>query len=150
MRIVAFVITALTLAACSPSAPSAERGPAFARPGSPAGTPAPLVAGSSPGAASASPPAEGRAHTVTLTVSGTVRRATVTYAGPDGRERHSVVSPPWSRTFAVRDGQSLDVTAHSDSGGSLGCALKADGEVLKSAMSSGDSMTVDCGDSIDF
>jgi hypothetical protein len=158
MRSFVFLVTALLLAACSPSGRPAERNPAPADPGSPRGTlPAPATTPavppggrSSPWAPSASPAAGERAHTVTLTVGGSARRATVTYTGPDGREKRSVVSPPWTRTFAVHDGQTLGVTAHSESGGSLSCAFRADGELLRSAMSSGDSATVDCGDSIGF
>jgi hypothetical protein len=53
-------------------------------------------------------------------------------------------------TFTVEDGQGVDVGAHSTGGGELTCTLKVDGELLKSATSSGDSATVDCGDSIGF
>ena len=50
----------------------------------------------------------------------------------------------------MNDGQSIDVTAHSTGGGELTCTLKVDGDLVKSATSSGDSATVDCGDSLGF
>jgi len=89
-------------------------------------------------------------HTVTFAVRGSVRRASVTYTAPGGLTRRSVVSPPWSKTFTVADGQSIDVNAHSGGGGELTCTLKVDGELVKSATSSGDSANVDCGDSLGF
>jgi hypothetical protein len=73
----------------------------------------------------------------------------VTYQVPGEPKRRLVVSPPWSKTFTVAEGRDFDVRAHSDADGSLSCSLKVDGELLKNAMSSGDDMTVDCGDSID-
>jgi hypothetical protein len=87
-------------------------------------------------------------HTVTFTVGGTVRRSSVTYTTESGQRRRSVVSPPWSRTFTLYEGVTFDLSAHSDGGGTLSCTLKVDGELLKSAMSSGDSTTVDCGDTL--
>lgn len=69
---------------------------------------------------------------------------------PGGQKWRSVVSPPWSKTFTVADGQSVDVHAHSSGDGELICTLKVDGELVKSATSSGDSATVDCGDSLGF
>jgi hypothetical protein len=150
MRIT-FLALVLVLAACSPGHHSAghsggqvatpSHAPTFARP--PA-TPPP------PGDEAAPPENDKGAHTVTFAIKGSVRRTSVTYTTPDGRKRHSVVSPPWSRTFTVNDGQSIDVTAHSTGAGELTCTLKVDGDLVKSATSSGDSATVDCGDSLGF
>ena len=152
MRIIVVVLLCL-LTACG--------GGGGGRSGGPAGTPAPVwtapTPGPTPGPTHAlpggpvtEPPRERPdAHTVTFAIRGDVRRASVTYTTPAGR-RHKVVSPPWSMTFNVTDGQSVDVAAHSTGGGELTCTLKVDGELLKSATSSGDSATVDCGDSIDF
>jgi hypothetical protein len=150
MRIILLAMV-LLLAACSSGGHS----------GGPAGTPAPLTtaptyatgpaATPTPGRGAPVPPETGTgAHTVTFAIRGSVGRASVTYTTPGGQKRHSVVSPPWSKTFAVADGQSVDVNAHSTGGGELTCTLKVDGELLKSATSSGDSATVDCGDSLDF
>lgn len=93
------------------------------------------------------PPVAGT-HRVTLAIGGSTRRTSLTYTMPGGSRRREVVRPPWSRTFTARDGQDVDMVARSEAGGSLTCSLKVDGEELKSAMSSGDSMTIDCGDTI--
>ena len=87
---------------------------------------------------------------VTFAVRGGVRRASVTYVLPGGQKRNAVVSPPWSLRFTVADGQSVDVTAHSDGEGELTCTLAVDGALVKSATSSGGSATVDCGDGFGF
>jgi hypothetical protein len=150
MRII-LLATLLLLAACSRGGHS----------GGPAGTPAPVATAPTyatgpavtptPGRGATVPPETGAgAHTVTFAIRGSVRRASVTYTTPGGQKRRSVVSPPWSKTFTVADGKSVDVSAHSTGGGELTCTLKVDGELLKSATSSGDSATVDCGDSLDF
>jgi hypothetical protein len=150
MRIILAAMV-LLLAACSGGGHS----------GGPAGTPAPLTTAPTYATAPAATPTPGRGatvppetgpggHTVTFAISGSVRRASITYTTPDGRKRHSVVSPPWSKTFTVADGQSVDVNAHSTGDGELTCTLKVDGELLKSATSSGDSATVDCGDDLEF
>lgn len=137
MRIISFSAVALALAACAPSGhPPGRSGGEPSTLGATRGSPSPQRP--------AAPPA--RSHSVTLTIEGTVRRTSVTYTPPGGRTEHRVIAPPWSRTFTAADGQSFELTAHSDADGSLGCRLTVDGEVLKSAMSSGDSMTVDCGD----
>jgi hypothetical protein len=150
MRISAFVVMALLLAACSPGDHPAGR--SAGRPAVRGATPAPGGTSPSP-AASASPvetPGRAGGRTVVIAVGGTTRRAVVTYTAPDGSRRRDTVSPPWRRTFTVYGGRTVDVAAHSDAGGSLTCSLKVDGDVLKDAMSSGDSMTVDCGDDIGF
>ncbi|WP_285581733.1 hypothetical protein [Actinoallomurus iriomotensis] len=77
-------------------------------------------------------------------------RASVSFTAPDGHHRRMVVSPPWSRTFTVNDGQKVDVNAHGTGSGELTCTLSVDGELVKSATSSGGSSTVDCGDSLGF
>jgi hypothetical protein len=152
MRIVVVVLL------CALTACGGGRG----RSGGPAGgpapvwtAPAPVWTAPAPGPASVRPLPGGRvtrrpgAHTVTFAIRGDARRVSVTYTTPAGRHR-TVVSPPWSMTFTVEDGQGVDVGAHSTGGGELTCTLKVDGELLKSATSSGDSATVDCGDSIGF
>jgi hypothetical protein len=145
MRIVVVVLL------CALTACGGGRG----RSGGPAGGPAPVWTAPAPGPASVRPLPGGRvtqrpgAHTVTFAIRGDARRVSVTYTTPAGRHR-TVVSPPWSMTFTVEDGQGVDVGAHSTGGGELTCTLKVDGELLKSATSSGDSATVDCGDSIGF
>jgi len=50
----------------------------------------------------------------------------------------------------VNDGQSIDVTARGTGAGELTCTLEIDGELVKSATASGDSATVDCGESLGF
>jgi hypothetical protein len=152
MRIT-FVLLVLTLAACSSGGHSAggPNGHSSAR------TPAPVTTGplfGSPGVTAPPPDVEAPerpgAHTVTFAIRGSVRRTSVSYTTPDGRKRHTVVSPPWSKTFTVNDGQSVDVTAHSTGAGELTCTLVVDGDLVKSATSSGDSATVDCGDTFGF
>jgi hypothetical protein len=149
MRLIVVVVL-LALAGCSSggrpvSAPAPARRATVAA--SPPVSASPPVAGSSP--ASTSPLAPD-VHKVAFLIRGTVSRTAVTYTTPDGRKHRDVVAPPWSRTFTVSAGQSLDVSAHSTGGGALTCALKVDGELVKSATSSGDSATVDCGDSLGF
>ena len=146
MRTLLFLASALLLAACSTSCDTATRR-AVPTPGA---TSASGRASAAPGRTSASPVRSAGVHTVTFTVGGTVRRSSVTYTTESGQQRRSVVSPPWSRTFTVNEGATFDVSAHSDGNGTLSCTLKVDGELLKSAMSSGDSMTVDCGDTLGF
>jgi hypothetical protein len=85
---------------------------------------------------------------VVLAIGGTTQRASLTYTLPGGLRRREIVTPPWRRTFTASEGQDVDMVARSDAGGSLTCSLKVDGEELKSAMTSGDSMTIDCGDRI--
>jgi hypothetical protein len=150
MRII-FVVLALTLGACSSGGHSGgtPNGHSTAR------TPAPVTTGPLFGSPRATvPPPEGGAperpgaHTVTFAIRGSVRHTSVSYTTPDGHKWQMVVSPPWSKTFTVNDGQSIDVTAHSTGAGELTCTLKVDGDLVKSATSSGDSATVDCGDSL--
>jgi hypothetical protein len=150
MRIT-FLALVLVLAACSPGRHSAgHSGGQVQTPSStPAITRTPAIP-PSPGGRAAPPEKNPGAHTVTFAVKGSVRRTSVTYTTPDGRKRRSVVSPPWSKTFTVNDGQGIDVTAHSTGAGELTCTLKVDGDLVKSATSSGDSATVDCGDSLGF
>ena len=149
MRI-GLVVLVLMLAACSPGGHSAR--PKGHSGGQTPGTTTPTMGSPSP----AAPPPDDAApmrpgsHTVTFTIRGNVRRSSISLTTPDGRKQHIVVSPPWNRTFTVNDGQSIDVTAHSTGGGELTCTLKVDGDLVKSASSSGDSATVDCGDSLGF
>jgi Mycobacterium membrane protein len=144
------VFLVFALAACSPGGHSA-RPPKGHSAGHPT-TPAPVTGGpafGSPPVVTPSPdeaPAE--SHRVTFAIRGGVRHATVSYVTPDGRERRVVVSPPWSMTFTVPDGRSVDVRAHGT--GELTCTLTVDGELVKSATSSGGSADVDCGDSLGF
>jgi hypothetical protein len=153
MRI-GFVVLVLLLGACSPGGHSGgPKGHSGGRAPAPApvtttpsmGSPPPAV----PPPDDAAPVRPG-AHRVTFALRGSVRRSSVSYTTPDGHKQHLVVSPPWSRTFSVNDGQSIDVTAHSTGAGELTCTLKVDGDLVKSATSSGDSATVDCGDSLGF
>ena len=150
-----FLALVLVLAACSPGRHSAGHSGGQVRTPSPTPTIAPTFARTpmaprSPGGQAAPPEKNPGAHTVTFAIKGSVRRTSVTYTTPDGQKRHSVVSPPWSRTFTVNDGQSIDVTAHSTGAGELTCTLRVDGDLVKSATSSGGSATVDCGDSFGF
>jgi hypothetical protein len=154
MRIT-FLALLLALAACSPGRHSA--GNSGGQVGTPSPTPsvAPTVAGtpatSPPPREEAAPPEQNPGtHTVTFAIKGSARRTSVTYTMPGGQKHHSVVSPPWSKTFTVNDGQSIGVNAHSTSAGELTCTLKVDGELVKSATSSGGSATVDCGDDFGF
>ncbi|MGH3381407.1 MAG: hypothetical protein ACRDP6_42425 [Actinoallomurus sp.] len=151
MRII-FVVMVFVLAACS----SGGR-PGGGSAGSSA-TPAPVTRPTSspapgddpaPGGRESLPPETGT-HTVTFAIRGSARRTSVTYAMSGRRKQRMVVSPPWSRTFTVADGQSIDVNAHSSGSGELTCTVKVDGELVKRATSSGDSATVDCGDSLGF
>jgi len=150
MRII-FVVMVFVLAACSsggpgggPAGPSATPAPVTRPTGSPA--PGDDLA---PGGRESLPPETGT-HTVTFAIRGSARRTSVTYTTSGGREQRIVVSPPWSRTFTVADGQSIDVNAHSSGSGELSCTVRVDGELVKSATSSGDPATVDCGDSLGF
>ncbi len=150
MRIIVLAVL-LALAACSPDRRPATRsaghsaGPsADPSAGRPAGRPPTPDLSTAP--AEPSPrPAPG-AHRVTFSLRGAPGRTSVTYTTPGGRREHDVVSPPWNATFNVRDGESLDVRAHRSGGGELTCTLRVDGELVKSASSSGDSATVECGD----
>jgi hypothetical protein len=149
MRI-GLVIVVLLLGGCSPGGHSAR--PKSNSGGRAPGTTTPSVGAPSP---AVPPPDDGapvrpETHTVTFAIRGSVRRSSVTYTTPDGHRGHLVVSPPWSRTFKVNDGQSVEVTAHSAGEGELTCTLRVDGDLVKSATSSGDSATVDCGDSLGF
>ncbi|HZE31633.1 MAG TPA: hypothetical protein VE198_09385 [Actinoallomurus sp.] len=154
MRIT-FLTLMLVLAACSPGRHSDGHSGGQVRTPSPTPTVAPTFARTPatappPGEEKAPPGQNTGAHTVTFAIKGSVRRTSVTYTMPGGPKRHSVVSPPWSKTFTVKDGQSIDVSAHSTGAGELTCTLKVDGELVKSATSSGGSATVDCGDSFGF
>jgi hypothetical protein len=147
---IGLVVLVLLVGGCSPSGHSARptghsggRAPGTATPSM--GSPSPAVPPPDDAA-----PVRPKAHTVTFAIRGSVRRSSVTYTTPDGRKSHLVVAPPWSKTFEVNDGQSVDVTAHSTGEGELTCTLKVDGDLVKSATSSGDSATVDCGDSLGF
>jgi hypothetical protein len=157
-----FLVMVCVLAGCSPGGRSRERAggrEAAATPGAPTqgastqGAPTPGAAVPSPPAVDGggrvpSPPGSG-AHTVTFAIRGSVRRVSVTYALSGGPKRRAIVTPPWSRTFTVADGQSVEVSAHGG-GGELTCTLRVDGDLVKSATSSGDSATVDCGDELGF
>jgi hypothetical protein len=154
MRI-GFVVLVFVVGACSPGGHSAGRpkGPPAGRTAVPAPVTTTPSTGSPPAAEpppDAAAPVRPEAHRVTFAIRGSVRRSSVSYTTPDGRKRHLVVSPPWSRTFSVNDGQSIDVRAHSTGAGQLTCTLNVDGDLVKSATSSGDSATVDCGDSLGF
>jgi hypothetical protein len=162
MRIILMILV-LALGACSSgghsaggpnghslsSAPTpAPTDPAFGSPG----------ADGSPRSTAATPPDDEPGeeapehhgtHKVTFAVRGS-GRASVSFTTPDGHRRRMVVSPPWSRTFTVDDGQSVDVNAHGGGSGELTCTLSVDGELVKSASSSGGSADVDCGDSVGF
>jgi hypothetical protein len=150
MRIILLAMV-LLLAACSGGGHSGGPADTHAPPATaPTYATGPLATPTHGRAATVPPKTGTGAHAVTFAIRGSVRRASVTYTTPGGRQHRSVVSPPWSKTFAVADGQSVDVNAHSTGGGELTCTLKVDGELVKSATSSGDSATVDCGDSLDF
>lgn len=153
MRII-FLVMVFVLAGCSSGGSSGGRsgtgsGGREMTP-TPAPTPSPGATPTGGGALPPPPEIAAGAHTVTFAIRGSVRRASVTYVLPGGRKHRAVVSPPWSRTFTVRDGQSIDVNAHSSGDGELTCTLKVDGGLVKSATSSGGSATVDCGDSLGF
>src|SRR4051812_22113761 len=152
MRII-FVIMVFVLAGCSSAGRSGGRSNGTSETPlpvtKPTGAPAPVATPTDGGRER--PPATGeRTHAVTFAIRGSVRRTSVTYTTPGGHKKRVVVSPPWSKTFTVADGQSIDVNAHSTGAGELTCTLKVDGELVKSATSSGDSATVDCGDSLGF
>jgi hypothetical protein len=147
---IGLVVLVLLLGGCSPGGHSAR--PKGHSGGRAPGTAMPSM-GSPPPAAPPpddAAPVRPKAHTVTFAIRGSVRRSSVTYTTPDGHKSHLVVAPPWSKTFEMNDGQSVDVTAHSTGEGELTCTLKVDGDLVKSATSSGDSATVDCGDSLGF
>lgn len=150
MRVI-LVVMVFVLAGCASGRSSGPRsgGPetAGATP-TPTPTPAPSAPVAPPGGVLTPPPAG--AHTVTFALRGSVRRASVTYVLPGGRRHRVVVTPPWSRTFTVADGQSIDLNAHAGGDGELTCTLKVDGDLVKSATSSGGSATVDCGESLGF
>jgi hypothetical protein len=155
MRII-FVVMVFVLAACSSGVRSgggsagSSATPATPPATGPADVPPPVTR-PTPGGRESLPPETGAgAHTVTFAIRGSVRRASVTYTTPSGRTHRSVVSPPWRKAFTVADGQSIDVNAHSSGSGELTCTLRVDGELVKSATSSGGSATVDCGDSLGF
>jgi hypothetical protein len=153
MRIILLVMV-FVLAGCSSGGSPGGRSGAGSggREMTPAPVPTPSPAATPSGGGAVSPPrgSAAGAHTVTFAIRGSVRRASVTYVLPGGEKRRAVVSPPWSRTFTVRDGQSIDVNAHSGGDGELTCTLRVDGDLVKSATSSGGSATVDCGDSLGF
>jgi hypothetical protein len=149
VRIILLVIVCV-LAGCSPGGRSGERSggrKTAETPGNAISTP-PLTPS---GGRMPSPPENGiGAHRVTFAIRGGVRRAWVTYALSGGPKRRAVVSPPWSRTFTVADGEDVEVTARSGDDGELTCTLSVDGDLVKSASSSGDSAVVDCGDRLGF
>jgi hypothetical protein len=157
MRII-FVVLVMTLAACSPGGRGSGGGPAGSTatpaPTAPVTSPTsapPAPTGPAPGERESLPPETGAGtHRVTFAIRGSVGRTSVTYTAPGAPKRRTVVTPPWSKTFTVADGQSVDVHAHSGGDGELTCTLRVDGELVKSATSSGDSATVDCGDSLGF
>lgn len=98
-----------------------------------------------------SPDADVGAHTVVFAIGGTVRRTAITITVPGGHRQRILVSPPWRRTFTVRDGETLGLRARSVARGTLSCVLKVDGEPVKSSTSSSDAtMDTDCGDTIGF
>lgn len=144
------VFLVFALAGCSAGGHSARppKGHSAGRPGTPASVTDDPAFGSPPMVTPppGEPPAE--SHRVTFAIRGGARRTTVSYTTPDGRERRVVISSPWSVTLTVPDGRSVDVSAHGT--GELTCTLTVDGELVKSATSSGDSATVDCGDSLGF
>ncbi|WP_329239943.1 hypothetical protein OG417_38870 [Actinoallomurus sp. NBC_01490] len=159
MRII-FVVLVLALGACSSGGHSAggpnghslssvptpaATGPAF---GSPRAT-APVTTPPPDDEPGEEAPERPEAHKVTFALRGS-GRVSVSFTTPDGHHRRMVVSPPWSRTFTVNDGQSVDVNAHGKGSGELTCTLSVDGELVKSASSSGGSASVDCGDSLGF
>jgi hypothetical protein len=147
MRIVLLVL-ALGLVACSSGRPDRQARPMGGRPNTPTAT-GPTVPAATPTIGEPASPAP-EAHRVTFALRGSIRHVSVTYTAQDGRRQHTVVNPPWSRTFTVNDGGEVDVTAHGSGDGELTCTLKVDGDLVKSATSSGDSATVDCGDSLGF
>src|SRR5262249_2272578 len=131
--------------ACSSGRPDR---PSAGRPAAPTTT-GPTVPAATPKTgetASPSPPK----HHVTFALRGSIRHVSVTYTTQDGQKRHTVVNPPWSRTFTVSEGGDVDVSAPGSGDGELTCTLTVDGDLVKSATSSGDSATVDCGDSLGF
>jgi hypothetical protein len=159
MRII-LVVLVLALGACSSGGHSAggsnghslsplpapvTTGPAF---GSPRAT-APVTTPPPDDEPGEDAPEHPGPHKVTFAIRGN-GRASVSFTAPDGHHRRMVVSPPWSRTFTVNDGQKVDVNAHGTGSGELTCTLSVDGELVKSATSSGGSSTVDCGDSLGF
>lgn len=141
MRIL-LVFLVFALAACSPGGHSAR--PRKGHSASPPGAPAPVTSASPP--VVTSPP--GKSHRVTFAIRGHAGDVTVSYTAPDGRERRAVVSPPWSTTFTVPEGRSVNLSARGT--GDLTCTLTVDGDLVKSASSSGSSAVVDCGDSVGF
>jgi hypothetical protein len=143
MRIV-LVVLRVVLAGCS-----SGKGPGT-RSGGRATVRTPVPSWSPTGGTTSPPPDSAGAHRVTFALRGSVRRASVSYTLPGGRRHRVVVAPPWSRTFSVPDGESIDLNAHSTGDGELTCTLKVDGDLVKSATSSGGSATVDCGDSLGF
>jgi hypothetical protein len=146
--LIIFVILVLALAACSSGGHSGGVSNGHSS------TPMPrvTVTVTSPPADDEPAPEERPAgeHRVTFAIRGGMRRAAVSYTTPDGVRRRLVVAPPWSRTFSVKDGRRVDVAAHGSGSGDLTCTLTVDGELVKSASSSGDSANVECGDEIGF
>lgn len=159
MRII-FVVLVLALSACSsgghsaggPNGHSLSSGPTPAAMGPAFGSPratAPVTTPPPDDEPGEEAPEHPEAHKVRFALRGS-GRVSVSFTTPDGHRRRMVVSPPWSRTFTVNDGQSVDVNAHGKGSGELTCTLSVDGELVKSASSSGGSASVDCGDSLGF
>jgi hypothetical protein len=144
MRIVLLILV-FGLVACSSGRPDRPSGGRAVAP-TPTG---PTVPAATPAIGEPASPAP-QTHRVTFALRGSIRHVSVTYTAQDGRRRRTVVNPPWNRTFTVSDGGNVDVTAHGSGDGELTCTLTVDGDLVKSATSSGDSATVDCGDSLGF
>jgi len=115
------------------------------------------------GDASGSPAAKPKAnadgtHTVSYTVAGTTKKASITWTTPSGVEQDSEAKLPWTKTLKFKNADAISVSGQSagdlagpgTAGGTITCEIKVDGKVVKKGSSKGEFAVVSCDGLIGF
>ncbi|RYZ89569.1 MAG: hypothetical protein EOP04_06475 [Proteobacteria bacterium] len=81
----------------------------------------------------------GVTSSITYSVSGSAKTVSVTYQnGEGGSQQESGVALPWSKTFSVKPGDFLYISAQNQGeSGDVTTTISADGSTLKTSTSSG-------------
>lgn len=112
-------------------------------PGTATDSPVPLIGAESPTQQAAQPatPAAPAAHTIVYSISGTAKKADVTFTtdGSTSSSQQMGARVPWTTTLSIPDGglNVYQVSAQNDGSGTITCTITVDGQQVKTVSANG-------------
>lgn len=93
---------------------------------------------------------KGGLHVVVYEVSGTAKKADLTWSTPSGIEQEGDAKVPWKKTLKAKDGTPMSISGQNKSGGTITCTITVDGKKVKTAKSKGLYQIASCNGLIGF